>query len=90
LFLLDDFLVVDISKPFSEESYFEIEQSMLDGRAHTTSGGRALNDDMMDTYWTLLVNNGNGPRITDGVTQNAVPATYAFPYVGPPNGEQAP
>ena len=37
--LLADFLVVDMSKPFSETSYFEIEQAMLEGRAHATCGG---------------------------------------------------
>ena len=38
-FLLGDFMVVDISKPFSEDSYFEIERTLLKGTAHQTSGG---------------------------------------------------
>lgn len=84
-FILDDFLVVDVSKPFAETSYFEIEQAMLDGRAHTTCGGRALNDDFLDTYYTLLVNAGNGPRIRDGIDQPTVPAANVFPYLAPPN-----
>ncbi len=83
--LLEDFLVVDISKPFTEDSYFEIEQAMLEGRDHTSCGGRSLNDDFLDTYYTLLINNGNGPRIRDGVDQATVPASKTFPYVAPPN-----
>ncbi len=48
---------------------FEIEQATLDGRAHQTCGGRSLNDDVMDTLFTLLINAGKGPRIRDGVDQ---------------------
>ena len=44
--LLADFLVVDVSKPFSAESYFEIEQAMLAARPHATHGGRSLHDDV--------------------------------------------
>jgi len=83
--LLADFLVVDTSKPFSENSYFEIERAMLEGRAQVTCGGRSLNDDVMDTLYTLYVNGGNGPRISDGVDQASVPASQTFPYLAPPN-----
>jgi hypothetical protein len=83
--LLADFLVVDVSKPYSENSYFEIERAMLEGRAHKTCGGRLLNDDVMDTLYTLYVNRGNGPRISDGVDQATVPASRTFPYLAPPN-----
>lgn len=83
--LLHDFLVVDVSKPFAENSYFEIEQAVLQGRASKTSGGRSLNDDFIDTYYTLLINAGNGPRISDGLDQATVPASPVFPYLAPPN-----
>lgn len=83
--LLADFLVVDVSKPFAEDSYFEIEQAMLQGRPHETCGGRSLNDDAMDTLYTLLINAGKGPRISDGVHQATVPASDVFPYLAPPN-----
>jgi len=83
--LLHDFLVVDVSKPFAETSYFEIEQAMLQGGAPKTCGGRSLNDDFIDTYFTLLINAGNGPRIRDGVDQATVPASPVFPYLAPPN-----
>jgi uncharacterized protein DUF4331 len=89
-FLLGDFMVVDISKPFSEDSYFEIERTLLKGTAHQTSGGRSLNDDSMDTLLTILINAGNGPRISDGVDKQAVPASRVFPYLAPPEPNPPP
>ena len=83
--LLHDFLVVDVSKPFAEDSYLEIERAMLQDRAPQTCGGRSLNDDFLDTYFTLLINAGNGSRISDGVDQPTVPASVVFPYLAPPN-----
>ena len=83
--LLDDYLVVDVSKPFAEDSYFEIERAVLQGRPHETCGGRSLNDHTMDTIYTLLVNAGNGPRVSDGVDRATVPASDVFPYMAPPN-----
>ena len=65
--LLADFMIIDLSKPFAEGSFLEIERAMLDGRAHTSCGGRSLNDDVMDTLYTLLINAGKGPRISDHV-----------------------
>src|SRR3954454_2092533 len=51
--VLDDFLVVDVSKPYAEHgSFFEIERALLNGETHRTCGGRALNDDVMDTIFT--------------------------------------
>lgn len=82
--LLADFLVVDVSKPYAEDSYFEIERAMLQGRAHETCGGRSLNDDVMDTIYTLYINAGNGPRISDGVDAPDVPTTRIFPYLVAP------
>ncbi len=52
---------------------------------HQTCGGRALNDDVMDTIFTLLVNARNGPTIRDGVDQATRPASQVFPYLAPPN-----
>ena len=83
--VLEDYLVVDTSKPFAEDSWFEIERAMIEGRPHSTSGGRTLNDDFLDTYYTLFINAGDGPRIRDGVDQATVPATNVFPYLAPPN-----
>jgi hypothetical protein len=82
--LLADFMVVDVSKPFAEDGFFEIEQALLKGAAHATCGGRALNDDCMGTFMTVFVNGGNGPRISHGIDGPAVPASRAFPYLVPP------
>ena len=84
--ILADFLVLDVTKPYTEQgSFLEIELAARHGEAHRTCGGRALNDDVMDTIFTLLVNAGNGPVIRDGVDQATRPASRAFPYLAPPN-----
>jgi hypothetical protein len=84
--LLADFLVVDVTKPYAEQgSFLEIELAARGRRAHQTCGGRALNDDVMDTLFTLLINAGNGPRIRDGVDQATIPAARTFPYLAAPN-----
>ena len=74
--------MVDVSKPFAEDSYFEIERAAMQGRPHETCGGRSLNENVMDTIYTLLV---NGPCISDGVDRATVPASEDFPYLAPPN-----
>jgi hypothetical protein len=58
--LLADFLVVDLAKPFDEDSYFEIERALLRGTTHQTCGGRSLNDDIVDKLLTLLVDDKEG------------------------------
>jgi hypothetical protein len=55
------------------------------GEGHRTCGGRAPNDDVMDTVFTLLVNAGNGPVIRDGIDRPAMLAPHQFPYLAPPN-----
>jgi len=83
--LLADFLVVDAYKPFRETSYFEIERAMLAGRPHASPGGRWLNEDVMDFIFTLYINGGNGPRISDGVDAPIAWSSTVFPYLAPPN-----
>jgi hypothetical protein len=82
--LMADFMVVDVSKPFVGESYFEIEGRLLKGEPNQTCGGRSLNEDSIDRFLTILINNDNGPRISDGVDQATVPASNTFPYLAPP------
>ncbi|MFG2949669.1 DUF4331 family protein [Streptomyces adustus] len=82
--LLADFLVVDTAKPYAEDSFFEIERALLEGQEYTSCGGRSLNDDVIDTLYTLIVNAGNGPRVSDGV-DGTVPALREFPYLAPAN-----
>jgi hypothetical protein len=76
---------VDVAKPYAEDSYLEIEQALLQGRAHTTCGGRPLNDDAVDANLTFVVRGGDGPRISDGVDQPTVRASDSFPYLAPPS-----
>ena len=84
--ILADYLVVDVTKPYAErDSFLEIELAAWRGQPHRTCGGRALNDDVMDAIFTLLVNARNGPAIRDGVDQATRPASRAFPYLAPPN-----
>ena len=84
--VLADFLVVDVTKPYVEQgSFLEIELAARQGVPHQTCGGRTLNDDVMDTIFTQLVNAGQGPTIRDGVDSATVPATRTFPYLAPPN-----
>jgi hypothetical protein len=84
--MLADFLVVDVTKPYSERgSFLEIELAALAGKPHETCGGRAPNDDVIDTLFTTLINGGNGPVVRDGVDQATRPATQAFPYLAAPN-----
>src|SRR2546428_923244 len=63
---LGDYQVVDVAKPYAEDSYLEIEQALLEGRAPATCGGRSLHDDAVDTNLTFVVSGGEGARLTDG------------------------
>src|SRR3954451_12168487 len=83
---LADHLVVDTRKAYAERgSFLEIERAVREGRAHETCGGRAPNDDVMDTLFTLMINGGNGPVIRDGVDRSTKPASRTFPYLSPAN-----
>jgi hypothetical protein len=80
--ILADYLIVDVSKPYQESgSFFEIERSALEGTPHSTCGGRAPNDDVMDTIFSLMINAERGPRVRDGVDRATRPATQEFPYL---------
>ncbi|HEX2550444.1 MAG TPA: DUF4331 family protein [Nocardioidaceae bacterium] len=83
--LLGDFLVVDTSKPFTEGAFLEIERAVLAGRPHTSCGGRPLNDDIVDIFYTLLVGGLDGAPISDGVDHATQPAGYSFPYLCRPS-----
>ena len=84
--VLADYLVVDPGKPYAEQgSFLEIELAAREGRAHETCGGRALNDDVMDRIFTLLINAGKGPVIRDGVDRSTSPGSRSFPYLAPAN-----
>jgi uncharacterized protein DUF4331 len=85
-FWLEDYLVVDVGRPYREHgSFLEIERAARDGREHETCGGRAPNDDVMDTFFTFIVAGENGPPIRDGVDRSSRPASDTFPYLAAPN-----
>jgi uncharacterized protein DUF4331 len=85
-FWLADYLVVDVGRPYQEHgSFLEIERAARDGRQHETCGGRAPNDDVMDTFFTFIVTGGNGRPIRDGVDHSSRPAAQTFPYLAAPN-----
>jgi len=83
--LLSDYLVVDVTKPYTDDSFFEIEQATLNRRTHQTCGGRSLNDDFVDKLLTLLVNACKGAPVSDGVDRPATPVSNIFPYQAPPS-----
>ena len=83
--LADDYLVVDISKPCTGDFYLEIEKALLHKREHSTCGGRKLNDDVMDTLFTLYIGGLDGNRIRDGVDEPSEKVSDQFPYLAAPN-----
>ena len=83
--LIDDFLILDLARPFAPGGFLEIERALIDHRASNTAGGRWLDDDILDELLTLLVNGGRGERFGDGVDRPTKPASLSFPYVREPN-----
>ena len=84
-FLINDYLVIDVAKPFAPGGFLDIERSLIDNRLYETSGGRWLEDDILDDLVTLMVNGGRGPRFGDGVDAATKPPTVTFPYLREPN-----
>lgn len=83
--LVEDFLVIDMSKPSQAGSFLEIEKSLLSGKPHQTFGGRRLEDDIMDDLFTLYINAGKGEKIKDGVNKPYKNPLSNFPYLGTPD-----
>lgn len=89
--LLNDFLIVDPTKPIAPDSsgntYLEIELAAMRGEPNRTCGGRAPNDDVIDTSLTLFINGfeRSTPLRRDGLHQSRNASTAAFPYLAPPN-----
>lgn len=83
--LVDDYLVLDVARPFAQGSFLEIERAFLDKRPHKTAGGRWLDDDIVDELLTMMVSGGRGERFGDSVDTPTKPANLTFPYVREPN-----
>jgi len=88
--ILDDFLVVDVSRPTkassAEPGYLELETAALAGKPNTTCGGRKPNEDVIARTLTLFINGPQRPQPDRGVgvTAPARPTQDTFPYVPPP------
>lgn len=78
--LLADAILLDPSKPFAPDGYLDLE---LHGAAHTTSGGRPLQDDALDKTLSWFVR-GAASGVSDAVTAPSSPPSSTFPYLAPP------
>ena len=82
--LLNDFLVVDVTKPMSIQSYFDIENSLLRQQAHTRAGGRVPGDNIINALFTTMINAGHGREIANGIATSGKLAYQQFPYLRKP------
>jgi hypothetical protein len=81
---LDDFLLFDVSKPMSDNSFLEIEKSTLHGLPYQTGGGRTVNADVIDIMLTWMVNNDR-EFLQGGALGATKPGVNSFPYLASPN-----
>jgi hypothetical protein len=84
---LDDFLLVDVAKPITDQSHLEIEKSTLDGRPYRTGGGRTVDANSIDILLTWLVNHDR-EFLQGGATGATKPGMNVFPYFATPNTEK--
>jgi len=83
---MDDYYVFDVFKPINDESYFEIERAVMDGREWKTFGGRTLGADAVDSAINILISRNEGNRrLRDGVSTPTKSADASFPYLAEPN-----
>jgi Domain of unknown function (DUF4331) len=82
---LNDHLVLDTTKPFSERGYLDLERAALTGQPPTGCGGRWLNEDVIDVLNSVIVRGWDGPPIRDGVDHATIPALPQFPYLAAEN-----
>jgi len=82
---LDDYLLIDVAKPCSDDSFLEIEKSTLNGHAYQTGGGRTVNSNVIDILLNWMVNRDQGEPLRGGATSATKPGTKKFPYLASPN-----
>ncbi|WP_353432981.1 DUF4331 family protein [Polynucleobacter sp. MWH-UH23A] len=82
---LNDFLLIDVSKKTTDNSNLEIEKSVINGRKHTTGGGRTLDCNAVDILLTWMINRDSGPFLQSPATQATKKAEIKFPYLAAPN-----
>jgi hypothetical protein len=83
---LDDFLLFDVSKPMTDDSYLEIEKSTLRGKPYQTGGGRTVDANTIDIMRTWMINNDR-EFLLGGSPAATKPGTRTFPYEASPNSE---
>ncbi len=81
--MLSDYLLVDLSKPFSTDGFLDIERSLIRSHAHTRAGGRVPGERIVNDWLTFTVSAGHGRKITDGI--HPKPLSVGFPYLEKPN-----
>jgi Polyketide cyclase / dehydrase and lipid transport/Domain of unknown function (DUF4331) len=81
---LDDFMLIDVSKPTTDMSYLEIEKSTLQGRPYQTGGGRTVNSNVVDIMISWMVNNDR-EHLQGGSASATKPGGTTFPYLASPN-----
>ena len=87
--LVDDALVVDLSRPcdVNTNGYLAVERAELAGVAPASCGGRSPNEDSIDEVLTAITVGiaRTGPVVSDRINQSTGIATNAFPYLLPPH-----
>jgi hypothetical protein len=83
---LDDFLLIDVTKPTTDTSYLEIEKSTLNGRPYQTGGGRTVNTQDIEILLSWLASRDR-ERLKMGATRATKLGVNTFPYLASPNTE---
>lgn len=83
---LDDFLLFDVAKPITDDSFLEIEKSTLRGKPYQTGGGRTIDANVVDIMMTWWINNDK-EFLLGGSPAATKPGTKTFPYEASPNTE---
>jgi len=82
----DDFILFDVSKPTTDESFLEIEKSTIQDVPYRTGGGRTVDANVIDMLITWMVNRDR-EFLQGGATQATQRGTKTFPYFAPPNAQ---
>jgi hypothetical protein len=82
---LNDFILIDTSKPTTDTSHLEIEKSLINGNPHKTGGGRTLDANSVDILVTWMINRDHGPFLQSQVKQATQISKKTFPYLASPN-----
>jgi len=83
---LDDFLLLDVAKPITDQRHLEIEKATINGGPYQTGGGRTVDANSIDILLTWLVNRDR-EFLQGGATGATKPGTKMFPYFATPNTE---